>query len=173
MYLVPMNKINFSGFVHPCCTRVSIMILKRNRDYSLTINKLGFNRISLHSSSKMEHPTVPPLYTYLKYIDLQRKLCIASIKLYVFQLATGGTESAVYKKLIAPFKNDLPTSESDGFRRVCADQNYAYFGPTVLKTKHSLTFPCQMLKLPETTYELPTAFIISKSSSYKGIINWR
>jgi len=90
-----------------------------------------------------------------------------------FQLARGGFESAVYKKLIAPFKNDLPTSDSDGFRRVCADHKYAYFGSTVMKTKRSLTFPCQLVPLPETSYKVPWAFTLSKNSSYKGLINWR
>ena len=93
--------------------------------------------------------------------------------MFFFQLATGRIESAVYKELIAPFKNDLPTSESDGFRRVCADHKYAYFGPNILRTKISLTFPCQWMPLPETSYEIPRAFIISKNSSYKGLINWR
>jgi hypothetical protein len=52
----------------------------------------------------------------------------------LFLLAKGGIESAVYKKLTAPFKNGLPTAHSDGSRRVCADRNYAYFGPNILKT---------------------------------------
>jgi len=90
-----------------------------------------------------------------------------------FQLATGGFESVVYEKLIAPFKNDLPASDSEGFRRVCADHNYAYFGANILEIKHSLTFPCQFVPLPETSYECPWAFILSKNSSYKGLINWR
>jgi hypothetical protein len=46
--------------------------------------------------------------------------------MFSFQLATGGIESAVYKKLIAPFMNDLPTTPSDGFRSVCADHKYTF-----------------------------------------------
>jgi len=149
------------------------MILKRNRDYSLIINKLGLDRISVHSRSKRKNSKVSPLYTYSKFIDRQRKLCISSIKVFFFQLATGRIECAAYKELIAPFKNDLPTSESDGVRRVCADHKYAYFGTTILKTKHSLTFPCQLVPLPETSYKVAWAFIISKNSPYKGLINWR
>jgi hypothetical protein len=146
------------------------MILKRNRDYSLTINKLGLDRISLHSSSKRKHSKVSPLYTYLQIIDCRKK---NYANLNFFQLATGGFESAVYKRLIAPFKNDLPASHLDGFRRACADHNYAYIGPNILKTKYSLSLPCQLVPLPETSYEVPWAFIISKNSSYKGVINWR
>ena len=91
--------------------------------------------------------------------------------MFKFQLAKGGTESAVYKELIAPYKNDLPTSNSDGFRRVCADHKYAFFD--ISKTKYSLSLPCQLVPLPETSYKVPWAFIMSKNSSYKGLINWR
>jgi len=170
---VLLYEINSSGFVHPCCTSVSTMILKMNRDYSLTINKLGLDRFTHHSRSKRKNSKVSPLYTYSQYIDRQRKLCISSIKVFIFQLATGRIESAVYKELIAPFKDDLPTSESDGVRTVCAAHKYAYFGTTISKIKHSLTFPCQLVPLPETSYEVPWAFIISKNSPYKGLINWR
>jgi hypothetical protein len=88
-------------------------------------------------------------------------------------LATAGIENAVYKKLIAPFMNDLPVSHFAGFRRVCAEQNYAYLGTNIMNTNLSLLFPCQLLPLPEISYRDPWAFIISKNSSYKGIINWR
>jgi len=115
---------------------------------------------------------VSPPYTNSQFIDCQRKRCISS-KSILFQLAQGGIESAVYKKLIAPFKNDLPTSASDGFRRVCADHKYAFFGPDFLKNIYKLSLPCQLVPLPETSYKVPWAFIISKNSSYKGLINWR
>jgi hypothetical protein len=90
-----------------------------------------------------------------------------------FQLATGEIEGAVYKKLIAPFMNDLPASNLDGFRRACVDHKYAFFGPNLLNTKFSLSLPCQLVPLPETSYRDQWAFVISKNSSYKGLINWR
>jgi len=92
---------------------------------------------------------------------------------FFFQLATGEIESAVYKKLIAPFKNDLPASPSDGFMRVCADHNYAFFDNNHLNTNFSLSLPCRLVPLPDISYRDPWAFIISKNSSYKGLINWR
>ena len=90
-----------------------------------------------------------------------------------FQLATGGIERAVYKKLIAPFKNDLPASDIDGFRRVCAEHKYAYFSPNILITNFSLLLPCQSVPLPWISYRDHWAFIISKNNTYKGLINWR
>jgi hypothetical protein len=72
---------------------------------------------------------------------------------FFFQLATEGFESAVYKKLIAPFKNDLPAMLSDGFRRACADHNYAYFDNNILNTNFSLLLPCQLMSLPDTSFK--------------------
>jgi hypothetical protein len=90
-----------------------------------------------------------------------------------FQLAREEIESAVYKKLIAPYMDDMHSSHLAGFRRVCADHKYAYFGPNVLNTKISLSLPCQLVPLPDTSYKVPWAYGISKNSSYKGLINWR
>jgi hypothetical protein len=92
---------------------------------------------------------------------------------FFFQLSTGGIESVVYKKLIAPFKNDLPATVSDGFRRVCAEQNYAFFGINNFHTNVLLSLCCQLVPLPDTSYRDPWAFVISKNSSYKGLVNWR
>jgi hypothetical protein len=92
---------------------------------------------------------------------------------YYFQLAKGGIESAVYEKLIAPFKNDLPVSDFAGYRRVCAEHKYAYFGPNLLQQKAYLSFPCQLVPLPEPTYKEKWGFIIPKNSPYKVLINWR
>jgi hypothetical protein len=92
---------------------------------------------------------------------------------FFFQLATGGIERAVYKKLIAPYKNELPTGHSDGFRRVCTDHKYAYVGYDILDTKFSRSLSCQLVPLPETSYRETWAFIIHRNSSYKGLVNWR
>jgi hypothetical protein len=93
--------------------------------------------------------------------------------LFLFQLAKGGIESAVYKNLIVPFKNEMPTTHSEGFRRVCDHHKYAYIGIDILDTKFSRSLSCQLVPIPETSYRETWAFIISKNSSYKGLINWR
>ena len=92
---------------------------------------------------------------------------------FLFQLAKGGIEREIYKKLIAPFKNDLPATNVEGFRRVCADHNYAYFDRDVLNTNVSLSVPCKLIQIPGDLYRIQWGFIISKSSPYKGLINWR
>jgi hypothetical protein len=92
---------------------------------------------------------------------------------FSFQLAREEIERAVYRKLIAPFKNDLPTTYSDGFRRVCADHKYAFFGPDILNSNYEFPLLCEIVPLPDTFYRGLSAFIISKNSSYKGLINRR
>ena len=90
-----------------------------------------------------------------------------------FQLAKDGIEREVYKKLIAPFKKELPASHLAGFRRVCADHKYAFYGPNLLNTNVSLSISCKVIPLPGNSYSDPCAFIIPNNSPYKGLINWR
>ena len=45
-----------SGFVHPCCTNVSRIILKTNKGYYHTNNKLQLDRVSPPSSEKAKIP---------------------------------------------------------------------------------------------------------------------
>jgi hypothetical protein len=75
--------------------------------------------------------------------------------------------------LIAPFKKDLPSTSVNGIGRVCTDHKYAFFGSNAVRKFYSKTLPCQLVPLPETFYRDQWAFIISKNSSYKGVINWR
>jgi len=159
--------------VHPCCTNVSRIILKTNRYFYHTNKELGLDRIILHSCSKRKNSEVSPFYTHSQFIDCQRKWCIPSIKVFFFQLATGGIERAVYKKLIEPFKDDLPPVDFEGLRRVCVKHKYAYFGTNLLKTKFILPLPCQVVPLSENNYTEQLAFILSKNSPYKGLIRWR
>ena len=94
-------------------------------------------------------------------------------KMFFFQLAEGGIEREIYKKLIAPFKNDLPASQLEGFSRVCADHKYAFFGVNLMKMNYYSSITCRVIPIPGFSYSEPWAFIISNNSSYKGLINWR
>jgi hypothetical protein len=90
-----------------------------------------------------------------------------------FQRAIDGPERAAYEKLIAPFMNDMPKSDADGFRRVCDERNYAYFGSNLFRRIESRWQTCQMVSLPGISYKEILTYIISKTSHYKGLINWR
>jgi hypothetical protein len=93
--------------------------------------------------------------------------------MFLFQLAKGGIERVVYKKLLASFENDMPTSTIGGYSRVCSEHKYAFVVPNFLNTKFMVPPPCQLVPLPETSYRIPWGFIISNNISYKGLINWR
>ena len=148
------------------------MIHKTNSNYFHTICKLCHDRNNLIQNSSRKLPYVSPIYFIVAIYLLPRNDTFLHIFLF-FQRATGGIESAVYKKLIAPFVNDLPSSHMAGFRRVCVDHKYAFIGPNILNLKFTLLLPCKLLPLPEPSYKGPWAFIISKNSPYKGLINWR
>jgi hypothetical protein len=88
-------------------------------------------------------------------------------------LAKGGIEREIYKKLIAPFMHDMPSRYIEGFRRACAENNYAYVGPKILKIKLSLFIPCKLIELHANSYKNPWAYIMSKNNTYKSLFNWR
>jgi hypothetical protein len=76
-------------------------------------------------------------------------------------------------KLIAPFMNDMPKSGLEGLKKVCDERNYAYVGTDLYKRQMSSSLSCQMVSLPGTSYPETLTYIISKTSHYKGLINWR
>ena len=117
--------------------------------------------------------SVSSLYTFAIYWLTKKMMHYINKSFFFCQLATGGIRSAVYEKLIAPFKNDLPASHMDCIRRVCADKKYAYFGPSVWNKEYSYSLSCSVVPLPETSYSVQWALTISKNSSYKSLINWR
>jgi hypothetical protein len=109
----------------------------------------------------------------LQFIYVNKIMQLTTKKSFFFQRATEGTESAVYKKLIAPLKNDMPVSDLDGVRMACADHKYAYIGPKHMVNYFSSTISCQLVQLPGTYYLYTIAFIISRNNPFKGLINWR
>ena len=88
-------------------------------------------------------------------------------------MAKEGIERDVYKKLIAPYKNNLLDSYFDGYRRVCADHKFAFISDNILENELARELSCQVVPLPDTIYSDVWAFIITKNSPYKGIVNWR
>jgi len=69
--------------------------------------------------------------------------------------------------------NDMPKSETDGNRRVCDERKYAFVATEFFRKLESTLLSCQMLSLPGTSYPERMSYIISKTSNYKGLINWR
>ena len=67
----------------------------------------------------------------------------------------------------------MPKSEADGYRRVCDERKYAFVANEFFRNLKSVSLSCHMISLPGTSYLETLTYIISKTSHYKGLINWR
>jgi hypothetical protein len=67
----------------------------------------------------------------------------------------------------------MPKSDVDGLIRVCDERKYAYISTDLYMRQIASSLSCQLLSLPGTTYNEILTYIISKTSHYKGLINWR
>ena len=67
----------------------------------------------------------------------------------------------------------MPKSDAAGFRRVCDERKYAHIGTNMFTNLESISLSCQMVSLPGTSYPEILTYIISNTSHYKGLINWR
>jgi hypothetical protein len=110
--------------------------------------------------------------TFISLLSVKELIHLCYDTLY-FQRAVGGTERAAYEKLIAPFMNDMPKRDVDVFTRVCDERKYALMGSNLFRTLKTSSLSCQMVSLPGTSYPETLTYIISKTSHYKGLINWR
>jgi hypothetical protein len=137
------------------------------------MNNISPDKVSMHYSLIQKLYAVFLLQLNGQFIYCEGNHAVKYITFLLFQSATEGVERVAYKKLIAPFKKDMPISSLDGLRRVCTDHKYAFVAPKFSITYGLQTLSCQLVMLPETSYPVTTAFIISKSSPYKGFINWR
>jgi hypothetical protein len=69
--------------------------------------------------------------------------------------------------------NEMPKSFMGGHRRVCDETKYAFVGTDFFRKLGSSSLSCDMVSLPGTSYPDQMSYIISKTSPYKGLINWR
>ena len=93
--------------------------------------------------------------------------------IFVFQRATDGSEWAAYRKLIAPFKDDMPKSDLEGLKSACAYHKYSYIGTNFHRLQLSIVLTYELFPLPGTSYPESLTYIISQNNPYKGLINWR
>jgi hypothetical protein len=92
----------------------------------------------------------------------------------VLQAQTEGLENIVYKKLIAPHKNELPTTEFEGFTKVCDIRHkYAFMAPVSSGQYFERILSYHITALPYTSYPEWLTYIISKNSPYTKLINWK
>jgi hypothetical protein len=67
----------------------------------------------------------------------------------------------------------MPASVRDGYKRVCDERKYAFVGTEFSKNVDPMLLSCQIVSLPGTSYSDKMSYIISKTTHYKRLINWR
>jgi hypothetical protein len=61
----------------------------------------------------------------------------------------------------------------DGLRRVCDNQKYACIDTKSWVKQNARSLSCQLVPIPDAFNRESLAFIITKNSPYRGLINWR
>jgi len=74
----------------------------------------------------------------------------------------------VYLKMMYPELESLPTTASEGFRRLCTRKKYAFF-TTDMTTE---TPPCTVVRIPGTVIPSHLSMVVAKGSPYKGILDY-
>jgi hypothetical protein len=77
----------------------------------------------------------------------------------------------IYQIMIAPNRHNFPSSDNEGFQRVCDVPNYAYMTFTQLQNHEAGTFKCDLTEIPQIYIPGSMGIITVKQSPYKGIFN--
>lgn len=78
----------------------------------------------------------------------------------------------VYRKLIYPGINNLPSSDSEGLQRICRTEKYSYVISQTTLRGLARSIPCNIVGVPQAYYTITASMIISKSSPYRRILNY-
>ena len=77
----------------------------------------------------------------------------------------------VYRKMIQPEMDSLPTNASEGFKRLCTRDKYAFFtAETDIESKKA-TLPCTLIRVPGTAIVTHLSMAVQKGSPYKGMLD--
>jgi hypothetical protein len=77
----------------------------------------------------------------------------------------------IYQTMIAPNQHNFPSSDEEGFQRVCKVPNYAYMTYTELENNEAGTFNCDLTEIPQIYIPGSLAITTVKQSPYKRIFN--
>jgi hypothetical protein len=94
--------------------------------------------------------------------------------LYLFsQKSKINTLNEVYRKLIHPGINNLPSSDSEGLQRICRTEKYSYVISQTTLRGLARSIPCNIVGVSQAYYTITASMIISKSSPYRRILNYQ
>lgn len=93
------------------------------------------------------------------------------MNLLCLQNSTDPVMKKIYQTMIAPNRHNFPSSDDEGFQRVCSVPNYAYITYTELEYKETTTFSCDLTEIPQIYIPGSLAITTVKNSPYKGTFN--
>ena len=67
--------------------------------------------------------------------------------------------------------DSLPTNTSEGVRRLCTRDKYAYFSGQTEIEHLKEPLPCTIVNVPETTIVTHLSMAVPKGSPYKGMLD--
>lgn len=67
--------------------------------------------------------------------------------------------------------DSLPTNASEGFRRLCTGDKYAFFTAEADVESEKATLPCTLIRVPGTTIVTHLSMPVQKGSPYKGMFD--
>jgi hypothetical protein len=92
-------------------------------------------------------------------------------KSLVFQDSKDPFMQEVYRKMIYPEMDSLPTNASEGFRRLCARDKYAFFAEELDIESKRANLPCTIIHVPGTTIVTQLSMAVQKGSPHKGLLD--
>ena len=67
--------------------------------------------------------------------------------------------------------DSLPTNVSEGVRRLCTRDKYAFFAAEMDIESLKATLPCTLIRVPGTTIVTYLSMAVQKGSPYKGMLD--
>ena len=89
----------------------------------------------------------------------------------MFQTSTDSLLKLIYYRLIAPHESTLTFSDTDGLRRLCYDNKYAYITADYILLQEEFMPNCSISLIPKAFIRGLLAFPLSKKSPYLGLLN--
>jgi hypothetical protein len=92
-------------------------------------------------------------------------------KFLFLQNSTDDIMQNIYQTMIAPNRHNFPSSDDEGFQRVCDVPNYAYMTFTEIENHEAGTFNCDLTEIPQIYIPGSMGVTTVKQSPYKRIFN--
>ncbi|XP_021930861.1 uncharacterized protein LOC110835198 [Zootermopsis nevadensis] len=103
--------------------------------------------------------------------DYFKAICYKYDYALLFQQSQDPLMREVYRKMIHPELDNLPGSATEGFKRLCTRNKYAFISPEINSETERETLPCNVVRIPGTAIPSHLSMAVAKGSPYKGILD--